>query len=941
MRIRQLALSLVLFAALNTVGYPIFEPANLRCRDGVIYIDRQGTLLFDSSFATGMAQWVSPLVNYENKLTLGCATYEGEAVFLAELKGEKCDTAWEIESKPFAVTGDTDYTFTIRARSSLSFLRPTGHKGLYNTKLQWLNAKGEPLDEPRRFGFDTRPDEWIESVIEGRTPAAAAQAVIYLGGDRPNFNPGDFLAISGCQFTLKPQDSPCHPKATFLSSPLPLTAEPSIAWDAECPPGTSVTFQIATADDAQGKPGTWTPFHGPDNSPQSFYTQPQGQKLAATPAKHKWIRYQATLTSNKTASPVLKAVTIAGAKDADYVVGDKAPPVLTMLSQSPTEDTMAPIQFRLDDQSLLVKPSVKFFLDDIDLTAKLTASNGVFTYQPEQPIKPPGFSTSPRSWQRTNYVGALTFTEPPDEPSALRVTRDKPNVDTSFTLTSWPAPVLPNQTYRILFTVRHDVPLFGNKGKHNVITWRDAEHNVIGKPVPFELGAECTVWKNCELKVTSPANAVTATVRFGFDIPNLYDGHYFDILEVKFEGPAGKEDLTGRLNLHTVRIMAEDMAGCRLDEERVILYDKPATSNIVTMRDDGFVLIDGKPFFPIGLYAVWKKDFNNNSFDVAFQGLKDAGFNFAHTYNSARNEEFTEFLDAADRHGIKLWITKSDVNNFQSEKRRPSILAWYLGDDTSMHIPPEVVRKNHLLCHAMDNAHLTTQADGVGGGGGGNSNYTAYVHATDSFLPEIYPMHGATPTPTEVPQVIQDMKTIYEDLKLAGSPVKSIWAIIQHFEGWGWQRYPTHAEQRAMTYLAIIHGAHGVTWYTYGGRGKNHGVTHTPEQWQLICSVAGELAQLKDVLTSRNAKTQPTATVTSGPTKDSLGFPSISCLLKDNVAPKILLTANSSPEAVQAKIPLAGLKKVTVLFENRTLDAKDGISDNFAPFDVHVYQLEY
>ena len=174
------------------------------------------------------------------------------------------------------------------------------------------------------------------------------------------------------------------------------------------------------------------------------------------------------------------------------------------------------------------------------------------------------------------------------------------------------------------------------------------------------------------------------------------------------------------------------------------------------------------------------------------------------------------------------------------------------------------------------------------------------------------------------------MKTIYEDLKLAGSPVKSIWAIIQHFEGWGWQRYPTHAEQRAMTYLSIIHGAHGVTWYTYGGRGKNHGVTHTPEQWQLICSVAGELAQLKDVLTSRNAKTQPTATVTSGPTKDSLGFPSISCLLKDNAEPKILLTANSSPEAVQAKIPLAGLK-VTVLLKTAPLTPKTASATTSRP----------
>ena len=92
MRIRQLASSLVMLTALNVVGYPIFAPTNLRCRDGMTYIDRQGRLLFDSSFTTGLTQWSAPLVNFENKLSLGCSTYEGEALFLAELKGGKCDT---------------------------------------------------------------------------------------------------------------------------------------------------------------------------------------------------------------------------------------------------------------------------------------------------------------------------------------------------------------------------------------------------------------------------------------------------------------------------------------------------------------------------------------------------------------------------------------------------------------------------------------------------------------------------------------------------------------------------------------------------------------------------------------------------------------------------------------------------------------------------------
>ena len=42
------------------------------------------------------------------------------------------------------------------------------------------------------------------------------------------------------------------------------------------------------------------------------------------------------------------------------------------------------------------------------------------------------------------------------------------------------------------------------------------------------------------------------------------------------------------------------------------------------------------------------------------------------------------------------------------------------------------------------------------------------------------------------------MKAIAADCKRAGRKAP-VWAIIQDFQGWGWQRYPTDAEVRAMT----------------------------------------------------------------------------------------------------------------------------------------------
>jgi len=63
----------------------------------------------------------------------------------------------------------------------------------------------------------------------------------------------------------------------------------------------------------------------------------------------------------------------------------------------------------------------------------------------------------------------------------------------------------------------------------------------------------------------------------------------------------------------------------------------------------------------------------------------------------------------------------------------------------------------------------------------------------------------------------------------------------------------------------------------------------------------------------------------------------VSVLLKTGAAP-LLITANSSTNAVRATIAISGFKSAGVLFENRTLDAADGIADDFEPYADHIYR---
>jgi len=204
-------------------------------------------------------------------------------------------------------------------------------------------------------------------------------------------------------------------------------------------------------------------------------------------------------------------------------------------------------------------------------------------------------------------------------------------------------------------------------------------------------------------------------------------------------------------------------------------------------------------------------------------------------------------------------------------------------------------------------------------------------------LPELYPLRGNN----DVPQIITDMQTLRADIRAAGNPVKTVWPIIQYFEGWGWPRFPAADELRAMSFLALIHGANGITWYTYGGHGDNHGATHTPETWRTMCGVAREISGLQDALLAPTVPT-PQVTIAGGPQQDCQGHPSVSVLAKRLQGKRVLLCANSSKTEVRAVFALPDAKSVTDRQNpgRAPAFAHGALTDTFPPYGVRVYIVE-
>ncbi|MEA3365118.1 MAG: hypothetical protein U9Q79_05705, partial [Candidatus Hydrogenedentes bacterium] len=113
----------------------------------------------------------------------------------------------------------------------------------------------------------------------------------------------------------------------------------------------------------------------------------------------------------------------------------------------------------------------------------------------------------------------------------------------------------------------------------------------------------------------------------------------------------------------------------------------PARTAEVTVVGDRCVRVDGKPFFPIGVYSA------GNPEDLPL--LAEAGFNTVHTYaweGTRAPENGKALLDAADENGLMclIGLYRADVKEmeFEDSVRRietyrdhPALLAWHTMDE--------------------------------------------------------------------------------------------------------------------------------------------------------------------------------------------------------------------------------------------------------------------
>ena len=269
------------------------------------------------------------------------------------------------------------------------------------------------------------------------------------------------------------------------------------------------------------------------------------------------------------------------------------------------------------------------------------------------------------------------------------------------------------------------------------------------------------------------------------------------------------------------------------------------------LRADGTLLVDGEPFFPVGMYHTSWIDERYGAVQIAdLEDIAAAGMNTIHP--NLRATHF-DFLNRADELGVRV-ISGFDWDNVSSIvpalKNYPAIIGWLVADDfnTPINNPeysPTDVTQRSALVHSLDPAHLT-----IGSGTGfAGAQLAGYLGTMDITGIQAYPIEGGTVGhDDELQQNVDYFEHAWNVIGSTGQPV------IGTVQAFNWDplpsggRYPTTSESRNLLYGALINGVKGILWYAYYFEAGTTMPSEAPALWAELALQVIELDYLRDQL---------------------------------------------------------------------------------------------
>jgi hypothetical protein len=364
----------------------------------------------------------------------------------------------------------------------------------------------------------------------------------------------------------------------------------------------------------------------------------------------------------------------------------------------------------------------------------------------------------------------------------------------------------------------------------------------------------------------------------------------------------------------------------------------------VIVNSNGYLEYKGKPIFPLGIY-------NNGGH---MKEMAECAFTVSHAYNAmgvVRGEPAPDlrpqaFLDESQKCGMMClflvprgFVFSHDWDEVRRRVRmfrnHPALLAWDEEEGLArgdMH--PDDLKTLVKIIHEEDPNHPIMIGDSRDGirKVTDRSNFFP-VNEMDLGMWWWYPLPlgGGKPSALDGEEAAHGRELAPPSFLTQRNTDKPIWVGVQSYKKPAeWARFPTPVEYRAQAYISMIHGAKGVMWYGGGVEGGIFG-NLKEGHWDDLKALAKELNEMSPVFMS------PTGEAPSFSPKEAL----ISVMLKKLPDRTVLLTANRGGNPVDVSFDVHGRGRVKVLYEDRTVELKDGeLKDHFEPYVVHAYELK-
>lgn len=355
--------------SISLSGGTVSSVENIIFPSGKAVLEKTGKTVFTAVFQPGN-YLEKPSMNYLKRTSFKVKNHQGkECLFITGAKDKSAE--WGLQMPEFEVEGNKEFILEMDVCGTISMFNASGRKSFSN-RYYFLDEENRQCGDEEYFYYETLFPTWTTVKVIGKIPAGAAKMILQFGG-APVIEKGGHLAYSKIMVRQYDQKTPAKKNGFFISRPILLEKGAVLTYKADNAAGSTLSFEIQTASDVNGKPGVWSDWKKYDGKPITADAQ--------------WLRYKAVF-QGRGKSVVLHEVKVGSFVDKNFSIKkDDHAPVVTRISPSPVQDPMAEVVFRVSDETGVNFNALRCSVNKKDITSKLIRKGHILTYKPEQPLK--------------------------------------------------------------------------------------------------------------------------------------------------------------------------------------------------------------------------------------------------------------------------------------------------------------------------------------------------------------------------------------------------------------------------------------------------------------------------------------------------------------------------------------------------------------------------